>query len=94
MDIIRRIIEFIRSLFVVEKSPQVLEIELEAKAKANPEKLDWRNSVVDLMKLVGMDSSLDSRKRLAKQYGYPGNADGSAAMNIWLQKQIMYKLRR
>ena len=66
---------------------------LDAKAAANPEKLDWRNSIVDLMKLTNQDSSLAAREALAKELGYPGPYDGSAAMNIWLHAKVMDRLR-
>ena len=55
-------------------------------ASKNPEKLDWRKSIVDLMKLVGMDSSLAARKELAKDLNYTGDTSDSATMNIWLHK--------
>lgn len=61
-------------------------------AAKNPEKLDWKHSIVDLMKLLGMDSSFAARKELAKDLNYTGNTNDSAAMNIWLQKQVMFKL--
>jgi len=61
-------------------------------AAKNPEKLDWKHSIVDLMKLVGMDSSFAARKELAKDLNYTGDTNDSAAMNIWLQKQVMLKL--
>jgi hypothetical protein len=61
-------------------------------AAKNPEKLDWKHSIVDLMKLVGMDSSFGSRKELAKDLGYTGDMNDSASMNIWLHKQVMLKL--
>lgn len=54
--------------------------------------LNWRSSIVDLMKLVGIDSSLDNRKELARELGYAGALDGSAEMNIWLHKATMRKL--
>jgi hypothetical protein len=54
--------------------------------------LNWRTSIVDLMKLVGMDSSLGARKDLAAELGYTGDTADSAAMNIWLHKQVMKKL--
>jgi Domain of unknown function (DUF3597) len=60
--------------------------------KKNPEKLDWRRSIVDLMKLVGMDSSFSARKQLATELHYTGNQNDSAAMNIWLHKQVLKKL--
>jgi Domain of unknown function (DUF3597) len=56
------------------------------------EDLDWRNSIVDLMKLLKLDSGLGARKQLAQELGYTGALDGSAAMNVWLQKQVMTKL--
>lgn len=56
------------------------------------EKLDWRHSIVDLMKLLSLDSSLAARKELANELHYDGDTSNSAAMNIWLHKQIMAKL--
>jgi hypothetical protein len=61
-------------------------------AAQNREKLDWRRSIVDLMKLLDLDSSLSARKQLAKELNYSGNTDDSASMNIWLHKQVMTKL--
>ena len=61
-------------------------------ASKNKEKLDWRKSIVDLMKLLGLDSSLGARKELAKELGYTGDTNDSASMNIWLHKQVMQKL--
>jgi len=61
-------------------------------AKKNPEKLDWRRSIVDLMKLVGMDSSLAARKQLATELHYTGDQNDSASMNIWLHKEVLRKL--
>jgi hypothetical protein len=60
--------------------------------KENPEDLDWRRSIVDLMKLLDLDSSLKARKELANELGYDGNMSDSAKMNIWLHKQVMTKL--
>jgi hypothetical protein len=65
---------------------------LDKLAAENDQKLDWKHSIVDLMKLVGMDSSLAERKELAKELKYSGDTDDSAAMNIWLHKQVMKKL--
>lgn len=65
---------------------------LDRMAAANPEKLDWKHSIVDLMKLVGMDSSLAERKELAADLKYTGDMHDSAAMNIWLHKEVMRKL--
>ena len=61
-------------------------------ASKNSEKLNWRTSIVDLMKLLKLDSSLSARKELAKELGYTASTDDSAAMNIWLHKQVMKKL--
>ena len=61
-------------------------------AAKNPEKLDWRKSIVDLMKLVDMDSSLASRKELAKDLNYTGDTSDSAKMNIWLHKEVIRKI--
>ncbi len=61
-------------------------------ARRNPEKLNWRTSIVDLMKLVGMDSSFNARKTLAQELGYTGDTNDSATMNIWLHKQVMRKI--
>ncbi|MGA1797892.1 DUF3597 domain-containing protein [Sphingomonas sp. 4RDLI-65] len=56
--------------------------------------LNWRTSIVDLMKLLDLDSSLDNRKELATELGYTGAKDGSAEMNIWLQKAVMRELEK
>ncbi|MCI0753103.1 DUF3597 domain-containing protein [Teichococcus vastitatis] len=61
-------------------------------ASKNPQQLNWKQSIVDLMKLLGLDSSLDNRKALAKELGYSGDMNDSASMNIWLHKQVMNKL--
>ena len=59
---------------------------------AQDEKLDWRQSIVDLMKALKLDSSLGARKQLAQELGYSGALDGSAEMNTWLHRQVMTKL--
>jgi hypothetical protein len=61
-------------------------------AAAKGEKLEWRTSIVDLMKALDIDSSLGARKELAKELGYTGDTNDSATMNIWLHKQVMAKL--
>ncbi|GGF60341.1 hypothetical protein GCM10007301_20100 [Azorhizobium oxalatiphilum] len=61
-------------------------------AAKTSEKLDWRHSIVDLMKLLGLDSSLAARKELAKELHYDGDTGDSATMNVWLHKQVMAKL--
>jgi 3-oxoacyl-ACP reductase-like protein len=64
-----------------------------AQEKGNPN-LNWRTSIVDLMKLLDLDSSLANRKELATELGYTGAKDGSAEMNIWLQKAVMKELEK
>jgi hypothetical protein len=61
--------------------------------KGNPD-LNWRTSIVDLMKLLDLDSSLANRKELATELGYAGEKDGSAEMNIWLHKAVMKELEK
>lgn len=66
---------------------------LEGLAAAHPEKLNWKTSIVDLLKVLGLDSSLASRKALGTELGYPGSVEGdSAALNIWLHKTVLQKL--
>jgi hypothetical protein len=65
---------------------------LDGLAAKNPEKLDWKHSIVDLMKLVGMDSSLSARKKLAAELHYTGDPNDSASMNIWLHREVLKKL--
>lgn len=65
---------------------------LEKAAAAKKEKLNWRTSIVDLMKVLDLDSSLGARKELAKELGYTGDTNDSAKMNVWLHKQVMIKV--
>jgi uncharacterized protein DUF3597 len=69
-----------------------IESVLNSLAASNREKLDWKHSIVDLMKLVGMDSSLSARKALAADLHYTGDTNDSATMNVWLHKEVMKKL--
>ena len=62
-----------------------------SREKGNPD-LNYKTSIVDLMKLLGMDSSLENREELATELGYKGEKDGSAEMNIWLHKEVMRQL--
>jgi hypothetical protein len=57
------------------------------------QKLNWRTSIVDLMKLTGMDSTLAERKELAGELGYTGDTSDTASMNIWLHKQVIQRIR-
>lgn len=65
---------------------------LDKAVAAKGEKLEWRTSIVDLMKALDIDSSLSARKELAKELKYDGDTSDSAKMNIWLHKQVMTKL--
>ncbi|MES2750967.1 MAG: DUF3597 domain-containing protein [Pseudomonadota bacterium] len=65
---------------------------LDKAVAAKGEKLEWRTSIVDLMKALDIDSSLSARKELAKELKYEGDTGDSAKMNIWLHKQVMTKL--
>jgi hypothetical protein len=73
-------------------APVDVEAILTKLASQNKEKLDWRQSIVDLMKLLNLDSSLTARKTLADELHYSGDKNDSATMNVWLHKQIMQKL--
>jgi len=75
-------------------APPVVDVQtvLETMAAGTKQTLDWQNSIVDLMKLVGIDSSLANRKALAQELGYTGDMNDSATMNIWLHKQVLRKL--
>lgn len=67
--------------------------QLEQKAASSGQKLNWRTSIVDLLKLLDIDSSLQARKELATELGAPANVmDDSAQMNVWLHKAVMQKL--
>lgn len=72
----------------------VSEVDVEANltAMGAGKDLNWKTSIVDLMKLLGIDSSLANRKELATELGYTGDLDGSAEMNIWLHKATMRQL--
>jgi hypothetical protein len=77
------------------KSVSVVDVvaQLEQRAAANPQKLNWRTSIVDLLKLLDMDSSLAARKELAAELGCPADLMGdSAKMNIWLHKTVLARI--
>lgn len=73
-------------------APVDIEPILDGMAANAGQKLNWRTSIVDLMKLLDIDSSLQNRKDLARELGYTGDMDDSAAMNIWLHKQVMTRV--
>jgi Domain of unknown function (DUF3597) len=74
------------------QQPVDVEGVLTALASKNSQQLNWRTSIVDLMKLLDLDSSLNARKELATELHYSGDPNDSASMNIWLHKQVMQKL--
>ncbi len=74
------------------KSEVDVEAVVSGLAAQKKEKLDWKKSIVDLMKVLDLDSSLKNRQELAKELGYTGDMNDSAKMNIWLHKQVMTKL--
>ena len=67
---------------------------LDTMARDQPQTLDWRHSIVDLMKLLSLDSSFGARKELAGELGYTGDMGDSASMNIWLHKAVMKELEK
>lgn len=69
-----------------------MEAVLTKAASEKKEKLDWRHSIVDLMKVLDLDSSLTARKQLAKELNYDGDMNDSAKMNVWLHKQVIMKV--
>ncbi|WP_102293825.1 DUF3597 domain-containing protein, partial [Janthinobacterium sp. AD80] len=69
-----------------------VEVVLVDLANKSAEKLNWRTSIVDLMKLLQLDSSLAARKELAQELHFTGDTNDSASMNIWLHRQVMIKL--
>ncbi|ESQ90711.1 hypothetical protein ABAC460_07735 [Asticcacaulis sp. AC460] len=79
---------------VLDPPHEAVDIEaiLDREAAESGQQLNWRQSIVDLMKLCGIDSSLQHRKDLARELGYTGDTNDSATMNIWLHKQVMRKL--
>jgi 3-oxoacyl-ACP reductase-like protein len=76
------------------KDASVAEVDVESilNNMSGASSLNWRTSIVDLLKLLGLDSSLESRKELAKELNYTGDTGDSATMNIWLHRQVMNKL--
>jgi hypothetical protein len=77
---------------VAAMPPVDVEAVLNAMAAQSNQKLNWRTSIVDLMKLLDLDSSFKARKELATELGYQGALDGSTEMNTWLHRQVMTKL--
>lgn len=94
MDILAEIAAFFKKLF--EKTPTAEEKAkyLDDKAATTGGNLNWRNSTVDLLKLMGRDSSLEARATMAKQLGFQGKFTGTADQNVWLHQQLMDHLKR
>jgi hypothetical protein len=72
--------------------PHLIDVENHLDTMPGADHLDWRTSIVDLMTLIGVDSSLDARIALAQELGYPGPADGSRDMDNWLHRRTMREL--
>jgi hypothetical protein len=73
-------------------SREEVEAMIEKIANDQDENFNWEESIVDLMKLLKLDSSLGARKQLAQELGYKGKLDGSTDMNVWLHEQVMTRL--
>ena len=84
-------VQVITTAFAAPAAVDVTAI-LDGLAAKSHEKLDWKKSIVDLMKLVGMDSSLTARKELAHDLHYTGDTADSASMNVWLHKEVIKQL--
>jgi len=76
-------------------APQVVDVDgiLDFMNDQRDQKLNWRTSIVDLMKLTGMDSTLDERRELADELGYTGDKSDTAAMNMWLHQKVLERIR-
>ena len=71
---------------------QPVDVDAVISAMPGASSLNWKASIVDLLKVLGLDSSLDARKRLAAELGYTGNTADSASMNVWLHAEVVAKL--
>lgn len=80
-----------RALGCEQNAPEPVDVTAILDAKASHAE-DWRHSVVDLMKCVGIDSSLPARREMAAELGYPGSLEATGAMNVWLHAEIMRRL--
>jgi hypothetical protein len=82
----------LRKLFGDPPKPADIAADLDARALNRSEKLSWRTSIVDLMKLLDLDSSIENRRELARELGYKRGDRNSEEMNVWLHKQVMQQL--
>ncbi len=86
----KEIIEAIWNFVKGTRSPEAVAAALDKRAAARSgDKLNWRNSIVDLLKLIDKDSSLDARKKMAHDAGYVGDFTGTAQDNVWLHEKVM-----
>ena len=83
----------LEKLQLVPPQPVDVVAQLERRAVANPQKLDWRTSIIDLLKLLDVDSSLDARKALARELAAPqSEMDDSSSMNLWLHQEVLERI--
>lgn len=94
MKILDSIIALLKKLILPTMTQEEVKDRLEKLAAAHPEKLNWRTSIVDLLKLLDMDSGLQARKDLAVELGYTGPLDGSAEMNTWLHQEVLKEVAK
>lgn len=93
MTMLEDIVAAIHRFVGGRKSLEELGVTLDAAAAGAPERLEWRSSIVDLLKLTKQDSSLEARQKLAREMGYLGPLDGSADMNTWIHQRVLDRLR-
>ena len=93
MSILSRIVANIEAWLRPGMTSEQKAAALDRMAASAGEKLDWRNSIVDLMKLTNQDSSLGAREKLAKEMGYPSAFTGTTDQNIWLHQKVMDHLK-
>ena len=91
MSLLAKILSMLR---VEQPAPELVDIAvtLDSLASQHHDELDWRHSVVDLMKVLDMDSSLEARQELARELHFPGDVQNLAAMNMWLHRELMRRV--
>lgn len=92
MSFFAQIVSAIRSILHGPMTQEEVDRSLTAAAAARDERLDWRTSIVDLLKLLDLPSDLEARKNLAEDLGYKGKLDGSFRMNRWLHEKVMQRI--
>jgi hypothetical protein len=93
MGILSSIVANIKAWLPTGMTPQEKAAALDRMVASSGEKLDWRHSIVDLMKLMNMDYSVGARAKLANELGYQGSYIGAAEQNLWLHQQVMDRLK-